>query len=149
MCNTVYLASAHGSPHENDNSMRMWYVKAGIESMDPIFGHASIVTSVASCDEYIASGSIDSMVKIWNSRNGELRHSLRSMTGIVLSVALSPDGMFLAAGEGCGTAPAARPSIIVWETMSGIEPGTYVDESCRLSDTDSLGQGKVFLLGGG
>ena len=41
---------------------------------------------------WIASGGEDSTVKIWDSRTGKLVRTFRGHTGIVSSVAFSPDG---------------------------------------------------------
>jgi WD40 repeat protein len=48
---------------------------------------------------WIASGSEDSTVKIWDSRSGELVRSFRGHTGLVSSVAFGPDGSWLVTGS--------------------------------------------------
>ena len=76
-------------------------------------GHTGMVESVAfSPDErYLASGSSDSTVRIWNLESGESR-VLEGHTGWINSVYFSPDGRQLASGSEDGT-------VRIWDLESG------------------------------
>jgi len=44
---------------------------------------------------YIASGSLDNTVKVWDTQNGKLIQTLKGHTDIVCSVVFSPDGNYI------------------------------------------------------
>jgi WD40 repeat protein len=48
---------------------------------------------------WVASGGEDSTVKIWDSRSEELVHTFRGHTGLISSLAFSPDGQRLYSGS--------------------------------------------------
>jgi WD40 repeat protein len=48
---------------------------------------------------WLASGGEDGAVKIWDSRTGKLVHNFRGHTGLVASLAFSPDGRRLYSGS--------------------------------------------------
>jgi WD40 repeat protein len=64
-------------------------------------GHTSWVVSVAWSPDgsFIASGSGDGTVKLWDVRTGQLLRTLQGHTSWVWSVAWSPDGSFIASGS--------------------------------------------------
>ncbi len=77
-------------------------------------GHSSIVTSVAYSPDgkFIASGSDDYTVKIWQSQNGAWVRTLSGHTGGIKTVAYSPNGKFIiSAGVDC--------TIKIWNTADG------------------------------
>jgi serine/threonine protein kinase len=79
-------------------------------------GHSSMVSSVVYSPDgrYLASGSWDDTIKIWEVATGK---ELRTFTGhsdSVESVAYSPDGRYLASGSDDGT-------IKIWEVATGKE----------------------------
>jgi WD40 repeat protein/serine/threonine protein kinase len=65
-------------------------------------GHVGYVWKVAFSPDgrYLASGSWDSTVKIWNVKSGEEVRTLRGHAGIIHGLAFSPDGRRLAAASG-------------------------------------------------
>ncbi|BAQ59796.1 high-affnity carbon uptake protein Hat/HatR [Geminocystis sp. NIES-3708] len=64
-------------------------------------GYSNIVYSVAFSpdSQYLASGSWDNTIKIWNVNNGKLKQTLTGHSNIVYSVAFSCDGQYLASGS--------------------------------------------------
>jgi hypothetical protein len=80
-------------------------------------GHAGPVYSVASVawspdGRYLASGSRDDTVRVWDAANGQLLRTLAGHTDWVRSVAWSPDGRFLASGSDDRT-------VRVWDAADG------------------------------
>jgi hypothetical protein len=75
------------------------------------------VTSVAfSADSrWLASGSSDRTIKVWDAATGQLRQNLKGHDGPVTSVAFSPGGRWLASGSADGT-------VRLWEAGTG-QPG--------------------------
>ena len=78
-------------------------------------GHDSYVWSVAFSPngEFLASGSLDKTIKLWNPKNGQLLRTLTGHDNEVWSVAFSPNGEFLASGSHDRT-------IKLWNFCAGI-----------------------------
>lgn len=67
-------------------------------------GHSNVVWSIAfNSNGYLASGSEDKTIKLWNLPAGELQSTLEGHTGTVWSIAFSPDGQTLASGSNDNT----------------------------------------------
>ncbi len=67
--------------------------------------------------KYIASGSKDMTVRLWDTKRRKKRHTLKGHTGWVTSVALSKDGNTVASGDTDGI-------LRLWETEDGKEVAT-------------------------
>jgi WD40 repeat protein len=87
---------------------------AGGDSYRKLEGHTGKVLSVTCSGDgkYIASGSEDNNVMIWDAQNGTLLHTLTGHTKRIGSVSWSPDSKFLASG-------ADDYTIRVWDTRDG------------------------------
>ncbi|MFM6515812.1 MAG: WD40 repeat domain-containing protein, partial [Microcystis panniformis] len=64
-------------------------------------GHSGVVLSVAYSPDgrYLASGSQDKTIKIWEVATGKELRTLTGHSGWVNSVVYSPDGRYLASGS--------------------------------------------------
>src|SRR5262245_45484368 len=77
-------------------------------------GHTKAVVCVAYSPDgkTLASGSLDTTVKLWDVRTGKERATLKGHTDKVWSVAFSPDGKTLASGSHDKT-------IKLWDVQTG------------------------------
>ncbi|MEE1000726.1 MAG: TIR domain-containing protein, partial [Bacteroidales bacterium] len=77
-------------------------------------GHSDWVESVSFSPDgkYLASGSEDETVIIWDAKSGEKLKTLEGHSHYVESVCWSPDGKYLASGS-------ADNNVIIWDTKSG------------------------------
>ena len=77
-------------------------------------GHAGRVTAVVIAPEgsWLASGSVDGTVRIWDAATGQHRTTLTGHDDPVTAVAIAPDGSWLAGG---GTDGAVR----IWDVATG------------------------------
>ncbi len=69
--------------------------KATGEEKKTLHGHTDyvVVTVVSPDGKYVASGSDDSMVKLWDIEEGRTAKTLKGHSSYVWSVAFSPDGL--------------------------------------------------------
>jgi WD40 repeat protein len=86
----------------------------------PVPGHRGAVEAVCFSPDwkYLASGSVDNTIKLWEVKTGKcLRTFTRprgmlSRTGVVSTISHSPDGQFVASGDSDGT-------VELWHTGTG------------------------------
>ncbi len=84
------------------------------ESIKTLKGHKSDVTSVSYSPDgkYIASGSRDKTIKLWDVNTGNCIKTFSGHTYGVMSVSYSPDGKYLASG-------ARDNTIKIWDVNTG------------------------------
>lgn len=94
--------------------------------------------------QYLASGSLDNTIKLWNVKTGDLLRTLTGHKDLVLSIAFSANGLLLASGS-------ADSTINLWETSTGQliktlrEEGTWVG-STAFSPSGQRLERKVLII---
>lgn len=72
-----------------------------VEQLRTLMGHSNWVNSANYSPDgrYLASGSNDQTIGIWEVATGKIIRTLRGHSNRIYSVAYSPDGHFLASGS--------------------------------------------------
>jgi WD40 repeat protein len=115
-----------------------------LQLQQTLTGHSDSVNSVAYSPDgqTLASGSVDSTIKLWNVKTGNLLQTLEGHSYSVNSVAYSPDGQTLASGSEDNT-------IKLWNVKTGkllqtLEGHSYSVNSVAYSpDGQTLASGSV------
>ncbi len=115
-----------------------------------IAGHSDKVSGVAVSPDgkTVASASSDGTIGLWDTATGKASHApLKSTEGGFESVAFSPDGKYLASGEG-GRTGSHGGQIVLWDVASGYTPevlapggGAWVDALAFSRDGNTLAAG--------
>ena len=136
-----------------DWTIKLWQVDAG-RQWKSLSGHRGAVLSIAFGPDgrSIASGSADKTAKIWDLTTGKAVRTVVADSGDgVQSVALSPDGEYMASGGGgIHTPPYSwRDSkITVWRIGTGEAVATRaVNESAFVSALAFSSDGKDLVIG--
>ena len=130
-----YLASG-----SNDKTIRIWDLNTGKEkatlkgNWNPVApsrlrGHHFFSLSYSPDGRYLASGSDDKTIKIWDLATGKETTTLKGHSGRVRSVSYSPDGRYLASGSNDNT-------VKIWDLATGKEKATlkgHVNEVTSVS----------------
>ncbi|UKZ53250.1 hypothetical protein TrVGV298_007042 [Trichoderma virens] len=105
-------------------------------------GHGGTVESVAfSADGlYLASGSSDDTIKIWDTITGKERQTLKGYSGTVWSVAFSADGRYLASGLDDKT-------IKIWDMTTGKKRQTLSGHYSRVWSVAFSADSRYLALG--
>jgi hypothetical protein len=89
-----------------------------------IIRHTDVVNGVAISPDgkTVASASADGTIGIWDVATGKTSHAaLKSTEGGFRSVAFSPDGKYLASGEG-GKTGVAGGQVVLWDVAQDYKP---------------------------
>jgi serine/threonine protein kinase len=111
-------------------------------SPNTLKGHSSDVNSVAFSPDskFLATGSDDDTIKLWNLANQQEIRTLNGHSGWVWTVAFSPDGKTLASG-------GADKTIKLWNLETGEELGTLKGHSAGVSSVTFSPDGKNLASG--
>jgi WD40 repeat protein len=84
----------------SNGTLRVWDLKTG-ESLRTLKGHSGGITTVAAVDRRVIYGSKDRTLQVWNLETGETM-AVVTLDSPILSVAISPDGRIVVAGDQSG-----------------------------------------------
>jgi WD40 repeat protein/serine/threonine protein kinase len=136
----------------NDNTIILWDVVTGQQLGLPLAHHENAVTALAfspdtlegTSGKTLASGNANGTITLWNIAPRQSRALLIGHTGLVTSLAFTPDGQMLASGS-------EDKTIILWDVATGQQLGLPLAASERVSSlafspTSAKGQTLVSAL---
>lgn len=106
-------------------------------------GHSKVVQAVVFSPDkrYVASGSFDSTIKIWDIESGRELRSLTGHLGAVKAMAWSPDGKWLASGGNDRT-------LRIWDVETGQETGKFDEGESTVDVVAISADGRRIASGG-
>ncbi|OQA13313.1 MAG: translocation protein TolB [bacterium ADurb.Bin363] len=124
------------------NAQEIRELADNVECMKTFIGHSDYVTSVSYSPDgkYVASGSWDKTVKIWEVSSGKCIRSLEGHSDYVTSVSYSPDGKYVASG-------GADETVKVWEISSGKCIKNLIGHSYMITNVSYSPDGKYVASG--
>jgi serine/threonine protein kinase len=111
-------------------------INSSVSPLDKtLTGHSGQVYSLAYSPDgrYLASGSKDRTIKIWEVATGKQLRTLTGHSHSVNSVVYSPDGRYLASGSGDNTIKIWKVATKIWKVATGKELRTLTGHSSGLS----------------
>ena len=100
-----------------------------------------VVWAVAPDGTWLASGSYDGTVRIWDVATGQQRATLTGHTGSVNALAVAPDGTWLASGSRHGT-------VRIWDVATGQQRATLTGHTGSVN-TMAVASDGTWLASGG
>ncbi len=106
-------------------------------------GHSQKVEAIVFSPDnrWVATGSFDNTIKIWEMETGRELRSLTGHAGAIRALACSPDGKLLISGGNDST-------VRIWEVESGKEIKTFSDQEGVIEAVAISPDGKTLASGG-
>lgn len=113
-----YMNENHAISCSFDRSVKVWEVREKVENV----GHEARILSVSFSPDgkFVATGSRDKTLKIWDTLKGTELHHLKGHTSNVFGVCWSPDGKSVCSGS-------RDKSIKIWSASSGLCTHTLLE----------------------
>jgi WD40 repeat protein len=88
----------------------------------------------------LATASSDGTVKLWDTATGDLTRTLTGHRHHVLSLAISPDGQWLAGGGG-----ALDPRVLIWNTKTGVIAHAFSSHGTLVTKVQFSADGRLLV----
>lgn len=137
----------------NDKTLKLWEISSGKE-ISTFTGHSGSVSSVAFSYDgrfAVSTGHGDKTVRLWDVSAGKEIKMLVMPVQVADSAVFSRDGRYIISGggieEGVDLAHATFP-VILWETFSGRNAGTFRGNQSTITFIAISPNGKYILIPG-